>query len=928
MPGRPLLLLFDGNALVHRAYHAIPALSTTTGEPTNATYGFTSTLLKVLDDFKPRFAQVTFDIGRTFRHDQFAEYKGTRAALADDLKVQLERVRDVVAAFGLPSRYLQGYEADDVLATLSLKAVEEGLDVVIVTGDTDTLQLIGPHVKVLLSGHKFTDTRLYDEAAVRERYGLEPLQMVDYKSLKGDPSDNIPGVPGVGEVTATRLLKAFASIEDLYQHMDAVDPKLRSKLQAAEAEVRRAKGLVKLVDNLPMDLDLEHSRVGAYDRDAVVGLFRELNFLRLMQRLPRPAERAGAQLSLFAEEDKTQVKAAPAPRGSLAVVRRGDYHMVKTEAELRDLVGQIRASGACAIDVETTSLRPVEAELVGIALSCRIGEGHYVPIGHAPEAAPGPQIPLDAVRAQLGPVLNDARVAKVAHNANFDLIVLHQHGIEVQGMTFDTMIAAYLLDPTGRNLGLKGLALQELGVEMTPIEDLIGKGKKQTSMDLVNAECVAPYACADADMTLQLAARFKPSLQDKRVWKLFTEVEMPLVPVLVDMECTGVALDVEFLGQMSRELLARLQELEQHIQQTVGYAFNLNSSQQLSDALFTRLGLPTERVPRGTSGRYSTAAEVLESLKGKHPVMDLLLEHRQLSKIQSTYVDALPQLVNPQSGRVHTSWNQTGTVTGRISSSDPNLQNIPIRRDLGRRVRQAFVARPGCVLLAADYSQVELRILAHFSSDASLLTAFQHGEDIHASTASKILGVPLEQVTPDMRRLAKSINFGLVYGMSDWGLAARTDLSQKEAQEFISKYFAQYPRVRGYLDGIKQQAAEMGHVETLLGRKRYFPELQPGSKTAPSLKAAAQRMAINHPIQGTAADIIKIAMIHLHDELQKRNLASKMILQVHDELVLEVPDREIDAVAALVRSIMENAYKLDAALKVDIKTGRHWGEME
>ncbi len=942
MAERPVMLLFDGNALVHRAYHAIPPLSTTSGEPTNATYGFTSTLLKVLDEFKPRYAQVTWDIGRTFRHDQFAEYKGTRPALVDDLRLQLERVRDVVAAFGLPNRYLEGYEADDLLATLSHHGVQAGLDVVIVTGDTDTLQLIGPHVKVLLSGHKFTDTKLYDETAVRERYGLEPAQMIDYKSLKGDPSDNIPGVPGVGEVTATRLLKEFASVEAVYEHLDQVDPKLRSKLQTAQDDVRRAKGLVKLVDDLPIELELDHSRVGAYNRDAVVSLFRKLNFLRLLDRLPRSSEKAGAQLSLFTEQEAAAEGTPPAGRSVMRPETRpsvswevkpttaptGEYHLARTEAELRDLAQQVRTSGTCAIDVETTSLRPVEAALVGIALSPRMGEGHYIPIGHAPEAAGGSQVGLDALRLYLGPTLSDPRIAKVAHNANFDLIVLHQHGIEVRGMAFDTMIAAYLLDPTGRNLGLKGLALQELGVEMTPIEDLIGKGKNQVSMDLISAERVAPYACADADMTLQLAARFKPLLQEKQVWKLFAEVEMPLIPVLEDMECTGVALDVPFLGNMARELTARLQELEQQIQQMVGYTFNLNSSQQLSEALFTKLGLPTQGVPRGASGRYSTAAEVLESLKGKHPVMDLLLEHRQLSKIQSTYVDALPQLVNPQTGRVHTSWNQTGTVTGRISSSDPNLQNIPIRTDLGRRVRRAFVARPGWQLLAGDYSQVELRILAHLSGDNSLLTAFEHGEDIHASTASKILGVPLERVTPDMRRLAKSINFGLIYGMSDWGLAARTELSQQEAQEFIGKYFAQYPHVRGYLDGVKQQAADTGHVETLLGRRRYFPELQPGSKAPPNLKAAAQRMAINHPIQGTAADIIKIAMIRLHDELQKRALASKMILQVHDELVLEVPDQELDVVAPLTRSIMENAYKLAAALKVDIKTGRHWGEME
>jgi DNA polymerase-1 len=920
MAERPLMLLLDGNALVHRAYHAIPPLSSASGEPTNATYGFTQTLLKVLDDLKPKYVQVAFDVGRTFRHDQFAEYKATRAALADDLRVQLERVRTVVAAFGLPGRYVQGYEADDVLAALAKQAVEQGLNVVVVTGDTDTLQLIGPHVKVLLSGHKFNDAKLYDEGTLRERYGLDPQQMVDYKSLKGDTSDNIPGVPGVGEVTATRLLKEFHSVEELYRRISELDPKLRSKLESAEAGVRRAKGLVKLVDDLPLALDLDHSRVGAYDRSAVVALFRELGFLRLMEKLPRAVEKPSAQLSLFGAEGKTSVGPVAVPAGA--------YHLVETEEELRRLAAHIRAVGRCSLDAETTSLRPTEAELVGISFAARPGEAYYVPVGHAPATSQGPQMALDSVREHLGPVLADPGVAKVAHNANFDLIVLRQHAIEVRGLAFDTMIAAYLLDPTGRNLGLKGLALQELGVEMTPIEDLIGKGKSQITMNLVDAQRVGPYACADADMTLQLADHLQKPLKDRQLWRLFDEIEIPLIPVLMDMECTGVALDVGFLKQMSRELNSRLHELEEQIQQMVGYAFNLNSSQQLSDALFTKLGLPTEGVSRGTSGRFSTAAEVLESLKGKHPVMDLLLEHRQLAKILSTYVDALPLLVNPGTGRVHTSWNQTGTVTGRVSSSDPNLQNIPIRTDLGRRVRQAFVARPGCLLLGADYSQVELRILAHLSGDESMLAAFQRGEDIHASTASRILSVPLEQVTPDMRRLAKTINFGLIYGMSDWGLAARTELSQQEASDFIAKYFAQFPRVRGYLDGVKQQAADQGFVETLLGRKRYFPELLAGSRVAPNLKGAAQRAAVNHPIQGSAADILKIAMIRLHDELRRRSLGSKMILQVHDELVLEVPDAEVSAAVPLVRSVMEHAYQLQAPLKADIKTGRHWGEME
>ena len=930
MPERPLILLLDGNALVHRAYHAIPPLSSPSGEPTNATFGFISTLLKVLEDFKPQCAAVAWDIGRTFRHDQYAEYKATRPAMPDDLRAQMGRARDVVAAFNVPSKYLEGYEADDVLAALSKKAGAQGLDVVIVTGDTDTLQLVGPHVRVLLSGRKFTDTKLYDEAAVGERFGLEPGQLVDYKGLKGDTSDNIPGVPGVGEVTATRLLQRFGSMEGLFEHIEEVEPKLRDKLRENEAVARRAKALVQLVFDLPVDL--EGCRLTLYDRAKVAALFRDLGFVSLLQRLPKDAGPPRAQLSLF--DSGTRPEEAE-PKQPL-----GDYRLVNTEAGLRDLTSAIRAAGKCAVDVETTSLRPVETELVGIALSWQEGQGAYIPVGHAPsvaspaaagrtpEAASKPQLPLDLVREQLGAVLADATVAKYAHNANYDLIVLQQHGMAVRGLQFDTIIAAYLLDPAGRNLGLKGLVWQELGVEMTTIEELIGSGKKQQTMDNVAVDRVLPYAAADADMTLRLVDGLKARLQKTGLWSLFAEVEMPLIPVLMDMECTGVALDVGFLQQMSRELYLRLNELQQQIHQQVGYPFNLNSSQQLSEALFTRLGLPTNSVPRGTSGNYSTAADVLEGLRGQHPMIEMLLEYRQLSKIKSTYVDALPLLVNQRTGRLHTSWNQTGTVTGRVSSSEPNLQNIPIRTDIGRRVRRAFIARAGCLLLGADYSQVELRILAHLSGDENLLDAFRRGEDIHASTAASILGVPLDQVTSDMRRLAKAINFGLIYGMSDWGLAARTELSQEEASQFIAKYFARYPRVRQYLDGVKQKAAQQGYVETLLGRKRYFPELQSGSRAHGSLKAAAQRMAINHPIQGSAADIIKIAMIRLYDALQKRGLSSEMILQVHDELVLEVPDQEVDQVSKLVRQIMEGAYTLDAPLKVDLKTGRHWGEME
>ncbi len=917
MPARPVIILVDGNAVVHRAYHAIPPLTSPTGEPTNATFGFVSTLLKVLEDHHPSYAAVAFDIGRTFRHDLYAEYKGTRPPLPDDLRVQLDRVREVVTKLGLPAVSLENYEADDVLATLSRKSVAEGLDVIIVTGDTDTLQLIGPHVRVLLSGRKFTDAKMYDEQAIRERYGLEPQQLIDFKTLKGDVTDNVPGVRGVGEVTATKLVQQFGGVDSLYARLDEVDPKLRGKLEDSRNDVKRGKTLITLVDDLPVMVELDKARPNAFSRNEVAATFRELGFHTLLQRLPRTPETSSSQLPLFAAVKGEQVKSA-----SLGV-----YHLVDEEQELTRLVDHIRAIGVCAVDVEATSVRPVEARLVGISLACEPGEAYYIPTGHSAEAAKK-QLDLDTIRGTLGPLLMDASVRKYAHNANYDLIVLGEHGMPTKGLQFDSMIAAFLLDPSGRNLGLKGLAWQELGAEMTPIDDLIGSGKQQLTIDLVSVDRVYPYAAADADMTLRLVEKQQPQLKAKSLWSLFADIEMPLVPVLIDMECTGVALDAEFLGQMGEELRKRLLELEQEIQRQVGYNFNINSSQQLSDALFKKLELPVAGLQKGASGRYSTAADVLESLRGKHPVVDLLLEQRQLTKIKSTYVDALPQLVNPKTGRVHTSWNQTGAVTGRISSSDPNLQNIPIRTEEGRRVRQAFVAPEGTRLVAADYSQVELRILAHVSGDESLLTAFRNGEDIHASTAARILGVPLSDVNSDMRRLAKAINFGLVYGMSEWGLAARTELTQEQAGDFISKYFGQYPQVRLYLERIKRQAAEQGYVETLLGRKRYFPELQANSKVPGQVKAAAQRMAINHPIQGTAADIIKIAMIRLYDELCKRDLKSKMILQVHDELVLEVPENELDKVCPLVESVMEGAYPLDAALRVDLKTGRHWGEME
>jgi len=920
------LVLIDGHALAYRAYHALPfdSFSTRQGELTNAVYGFTSMLLAVLRDERPDYIAVTFDVGRTFRHDEYPPYKAHREAMPEELATQLQRINQVVEAFNILIFTAEGYEADDVLGTLARQAAQQGAQTLIVTGDTDAFQLIDDNTQVLTSRRQYSDTVIYDEAGIQERYGLKPRQLVDYKGLVGDSSDNIPGVRGVGEKTATQLLQEYGSVEAIYEHLDEVkSTRFRNALETGRDEAFLSKHLATIVTDIPLKLDLEACRVAKYDHGRVTALFRELEFRSLLERLPQPSQPAGPQqLALFEEA------AVPAalPAVPIAPSVTAGYRTVDSQKALEGLVEELSRSPALALDTETTSTDAMVADLVGIAVATKEGQAHYIPVGHAPGA--GSQLSPAPVLDQLRPILEDARVAKYAHNAKYDLTVLARYGVKARGLAFDTMIAEWLIDPASRNLGLKNLAWARLNVEMTPITFLIGKGKNQITIDQVPVEQVAQYAGADVDMTYRLVGLLESELEEKELWSLFTKVEMPLIPVLAEMEMKGVALDIPFLQKMSRQLQERLATLEREIHDQVGYPFNINSTQQLSDALFTKLGLPTTGLRKTASGHYSTAADVLEGLKDQHPVIGLILEQRELAKLKSTYVDALPQLVNPHTGRVHTSYNQTGTVTGRISSSNPNLQNIPIRTEVGREVRRAFVAGKGSVLLAADYSQVELRIMAHISQDPGLLEAFRRGEDIHTSTAATIMGAPAEAVTPDMRRLAKSVNFGLSYGQGSHGLAQQTGLSREEADHFIKTYFARYPRVKEYIERTKRQAKEQGYVETLLGRRRYFPELKREGKAHGNIIAAAYRMAINAPIQGTAADILKIAMIRLHQALRERNLKSRMILQVHDELVLEVPKGEVDTVAPLVREIMENAFQLDAPLKVDVKVGKNWLEME
>jgi DNA polymerase-1 len=925
MADRPILVLIDGHGLAYRAYHALPPdLATSRGELTNAVLGFTTMLLRVWQEEQPDYIAVTFDRGRTFRHEMYDQYKAHRDKMPDPLVGQMRRIDQVVEALDIPVYAVEEYEADDVLGTLARQAGAQGAEVLIVTGDTDTFQLVNEHTRVLISRRQFSDTTIYDEESIHQRYGLGPEQLVDYKALIGDTTDNIPGVRGVGRKTATQLLQQYGSLEEIYGHLEEVaSTRFRRALEAGRDAAFLSQRLGRISTEAPVELDLEACRAGTFNPENVARLFQELEFRSLMDRLPTPAGQLERLSSSMEEQPAVE------------------YELVDSLPALERLVEKLAHAPAVAFDVETTSTDAKAAELVGLALTAQPRHGHYIPLTHKPRARAltldqigmqpeeSPVVNLDwpEVREKLRPVFADHSIAKYAHNGEYDLIVLRRHGLDVANIAFDTMIAEWLMDPASRNLGLKNLSWARLGVEMTPITELIGSGRNQTTMDYVPPAKVAAYASADVDMTFRLMETLEPELRERALWSLFTQVEMPLVPILADMEMAGICVDEGYLEGLSEEFKGQLFRLEEEIWAAAGERYNINSTQQLSDLLFVRLGMPKYMTRRLKSGHYSTAADVLEKLRSHHPIVGLVLQYRELTKLRSTYVDALRGLINPATGRVHTSYNQTGTVTGRLSSANPNLQNIPIRTELGRRIRGGFYAQEGWWLLAADYSQVELRILAHISRDPALLAAFHQGEDIHSSAAAAVYGVPLEAVTPEMRRVAKTANFAVTYGVSGYGLAQQTDLNQEEATAFIETYFAKYPGVRDYLEGTKKLAAERGYVETLLGRRRYFPELAVTSRAHAQMRRSAERMAINTPVQGSAADIIKIAMVNLDRELKSDGCRSRMLLQVHDELVLEVPGEELEAMVELVPQVMSGAYELDVPLKVDVKIGRNWLEM-
>lgn len=968
---RPLLVLVDGHAVAYRAFFSIKLENshffTTSGEPTNATFGFTRTILDILED-APEYFAISFDKGLSERDQLYPDYKGTREKMPDELAIQLNRIEEIVRAFNIPVLALEGYEADDIIGTVTRQAEDAGCDVLIVTGDKDLLQLVSEHTHVQLPqrggpGKGPAEDVIYDLDAYAIKYpALLPHQLVDLKAFMGDNSDNIPGVAGIGEKGALALVQAYGSVEGVYEHIHELKGSQKDKLIAGRDMAFLSKTLATIKRDAPITLSLPACVTHDFDPQVVNEVFRQVEFRTMLSRLQKLTNRqgmtsahpspSGQQMSMFG--DAVEAPAAPEP----VTIAPYETIIVTTEVQLAELAEALNKATFIGFDTETTGLDKMAESLVGISLAVDGTQGYYIPVGHVPANAPagtplgvdpvafqnpshngGPhqedllegytpdQLSLHQVIEAIRPALTNPNIGKVAHNANYDFVMLRRYGLEVAPLAFDTMIAEWLTNTSSRFLGLKDLAAQRLNVQMQKIEELIGTGKNQISFARVAIEKAAPYAVADAVVVLPLKEQLEEDLKQRDLRGLLDEMEMPLVPLLADIEMHGVLLDVPFLKTFGNELGERLAQLEDNIYLTCGYGkFNINSLPQLSDVLFGKLGLDTAGLKKTKKTKnFSLTADVLEDMRDQHPVIPLILEYRQVQKLRSTYVDALPALVNRYTGRVHTSFNITGTSTGRVSSNDPNLQNIPIRNEEGRKVRKAFIAPEGHVLVSADYSQVELRILAHYSGDTALLEAFRQGLDIHASTAAAVHRIDIKDVTYEQRAFAKSVNFGLMYGMGAFRLARDSNLTLAEATAFINEYFARFPGVKAYLDGSKELARQQGYLTTLLGRKRYFPGLQ--TTTDAVTRQRIEREAINMPIQGTAADIMKIAMLNLGRELKARKSDAAMILQVHDELVLEVPEDEVEAVVPLVVETMQNAYELEAPLRADARIGKNWYEM-
>ena len=934
------LIIIDSNALIHRAFHALPPLTNKKGELINAVYGFTMILIKVIKDIGPDYIVATFDRKeKTFRHTEYKDYKATRVKQPDELYAQIPIVKQVLEAFDIPIFEKSGYEADDLIGTIThLKSVDNPqIESIIVTGDQDALQLVDDNTKILSPHKGMGETIFYDEIGVKEKYeGLIPNQLIDYKALRGDPSDNIPGVKGIGHKGAINLLSEFKTLDEIYKNINSKKIKDRTRELLIEYKTNAflSQKLATIIINVEIDFDLKKCEFSSLNKNKIAKLFQELNFKRLMGQLAtlksNKIQVIGGQTGLFDEQENPDVKSVSrhSPKAKLGQ----NYQLVDNNAKIKKFISELKQQLEFCFDTETTSVDAFSAKLLGISFCWQKNEAFYLPTNA-----------IGSSKKDIEQIFADETVKKIGHNLKYDIEVLENYFNEnkmgsrssfkklkrddiflVKGGYFDTMIASYILNPGHRQHSLDNLAFVELGYEMQPIEELIGSGRDQITMAEVPTEKVSWYSGEDADITWQLYNILDAELKKQGMHGLFAQIDMPLVEILGRVETAGVKIDKKFLDALSVELDAKIEKLETKIYKLAGQEFNVASPLQLKEILFDKMKISTAGLGKIKTG-VSTAAGQLDKLKGEHKIIDFILEFRELSKLKNTYSDALPKLINTKDGRVHTSFNQTVTATGRLSSSNPNLQNIPIRTTIGQEIRKAFIAEPGFKILKADYSQIELRIAASLANDKAMLKAFDNKEDIHTQTAAVIRGIKADEVTPDLRRQAKEVNFGVLYGMGAWGLAQRTGLAREEASKFIEKYFATYKDLKKYIDETIKVARDKGYVETFYGRRRYLPEINSGIQL---VRAGAERMATNMPIQGTAADILKLAMIDIDHKLPEISSKSKMILQVHDELVFEVPKADIEKVATFVREAMNKVYKLRAPIETEICVGDNWGETE
>ncbi|WP_417564890.1 DNA polymerase I [Marinobacter sp.] len=898
----PPVVLVDGSSYLFRAYHALPPLTTSKNHPTGAIKGVISMIRRLEQDFPGSKMVVVFDAkGKTFRHDLYEEYKANRPPMPEDLACQIEPIHEMVKAMGLPLLIVTGVEADDVIGTLADEATSKGIDVVVSTGDKDMAQLVSDHVTLI---NTMTETRM-DRDGVVEKFGVTPEQIVDYLALVGDKVDNIPGVNKCGPKTAVKWLQTYKNLDNLIEHADEIKGKIGEYLREATETLPLSRELATIRTDVELDFGLEDLTLREQDDKQLLELFREYELRSWIAEL----------------EDNGSSPTAPADENTAPEVGR-NYSVITDQNELEQWLQRLRAADLFAFDTETTSLRYMDAEIVGVSFAIKPGEAAYVPLGHDYMGAPD-QLDREAVLEQLKPLLEDPGLAKVGQNLKYDKNVLANHGISLEGIAEDTMLESYVLNSVGTRHDMDSLAMHYLGEKTISFESIAGKGAKQLTFNQIELEKAAPYAAEDADITLRLHNVLWPKLKETgRLATVYEEIDLPLVPVLSRMEQRGTLISASTLRQHSQELAERLAELEKQAHDVAGETFNLGSPQQLQAIFYEKMGLPV--VKKTPKGAPSTAEPVLQELAHDYELPRLILEHRSLSKLKSTYTDTLPKLIHHRTGRVHTSYHQAVTATGRLSSSEPNLQNIPIRSEQGRRIRQAFIAQEGYKLVAADYSQIELRIMAHLSGDKGLLNAFEHGEDIHKATAAEVFGTSLDGVSSDQRRSAKAINFGLIYGMSAFGLSRQLNVERKLAQQYIDRYFERYPGVLKYMDNIRKQAHDDGFVETLFGRRLYLPEINARNK---QLQQAAERTAINAPMQGTAADIIKRAMVDVENWLLTEHAdEARMTMQVHDELILEVKESALEKIRKGLVKRMSAAAELDVPLLVEAGAGDNWDE--